>query len=92
MTEQDDRVNALANYHSEKARGIVHTPEWDALMADEQRWFDEEYMQLPQDFPESFGQQYIGWDDPHPWMLPLAAALAMLAFGVMLMMGRAPWQ
>ena len=30
----------LATYNAEVARGIVHTPEWDARMADLQREFD----------------------------------------------------
>lgn len=32
--------SALARYNSEAARGIVHTPEWKAKMAEEQRRFD----------------------------------------------------
>jgi hypothetical protein len=36
------RWNDLARYNSEVARGIVHTPEWKAKMADQQRQFDEE--------------------------------------------------
>lgn len=30
----------LARYNAERARGIVHTPEWDAAMAQLQRRFD----------------------------------------------------
>jgi hypothetical protein len=34
-----DRWSVLATYNSERARGIVHTAEWDALMAEEQeKW------------------------------------------------------
>lgn len=32
----------LALYNSEKARGIVHTTEWDARMAERQERFNEE--------------------------------------------------
>jgi hypothetical protein len=32
---------ALAQYNSERARGLVHTPEWDARMAALQAEFDE---------------------------------------------------
>lgn len=31
---------ALATYNAERARGIVHTPEWTAAMAREQERFD----------------------------------------------------
>ena len=34
------KFEALAVYNAEVARGIVHTPEWDARMADLQREFD----------------------------------------------------
>lgn len=34
------RFQALADYNAEVYRGIVHTPEYDALMADEQRLFN----------------------------------------------------
>ena len=37
-----ERWNTLGTYNSEIARGIVHTPEWDAEMAEEQRLFNEE--------------------------------------------------
>jgi hypothetical protein len=40
----------LATYNSEVARGIVHTAEWDAKMAEQQRRFYE--------------QQYPGIDMP----------------------------
>ena len=33
-------TNELAIYNAEVARGIVHTPEWDAKMAELQREFD----------------------------------------------------
>lgn len=38
MTVPDFRP--LAVWNAERARGIVHTPEWDAKMADLQREFD----------------------------------------------------
>jgi hypothetical protein len=34
------KFNALATYNGERARGIVHTPEWDATMAEVQREWD----------------------------------------------------
>lgn len=34
------RWSALATYNGERARGIVHTPEWESRMAEEQRAFD----------------------------------------------------
>lgn len=33
-------LDELARYNSEKARGLVHTPEWDARMAEEQARFN----------------------------------------------------
>jgi len=36
------RFEALAIWHAECQRGIVHTPEWDAAMADLQREFDQQ--------------------------------------------------
>ena len=33
---------ALARYNAERARGIAHTPEWDALMASEQERFNRQ--------------------------------------------------
>ena len=44
----------LATYNSERARGIVHTPEWDALMAAEQRRFNETQ------YPD------VDWDNVQP--------------------------
>jgi hypothetical protein len=38
----EHRWDRLANYNSEVARGIVHTPEWDAEMAIEQSRHHEE--------------------------------------------------
>lgn len=43
--ERHDRIHRwkpLADYNSERHRGIVHTPEWDAFMAEEQAAFDAE--------------------------------------------------
>jgi hypothetical protein len=34
-------IDELAVYNAEVSRGIVHTPEWKALMAERQRQFDE---------------------------------------------------
>lgn len=42
LRKQVYRWADLARYNSEKARGIVHTPEWEALMAQEQARFDRE--------------------------------------------------
>ncbi len=36
----DRDFHALASYNAEVSRGIVHTPEWDARMADLQRAYD----------------------------------------------------
>lgn len=36
------RFEALAKYNGEVARGIVHTEEWRAEMAADQREFDQE--------------------------------------------------
>jgi hypothetical protein len=35
------KFDVLAAYNAEVARGIVHTPEWDAKMAGLQREFDQ---------------------------------------------------
>lgn len=35
-----EKFEPLAVYNAECARGIVHTPEWDAKMAELQREFD----------------------------------------------------
>lgn len=35
-----DRFNRLADYNAERARGLVHTPEWQAQMAVLQAGFD----------------------------------------------------
>ena len=40
----EQRVNALAQYKAERSRGLVHTEVWDRVMAAERRWFDEVYM------------------------------------------------
>ena len=36
----------LATYNSEVARGIVHTPEWDARMAEDQERFNKQQREL----------------------------------------------
>jgi hypothetical protein len=58
---------ALARYNSEIARGIVHTPEWDALMAQEQERFDRQQ----QDEWIVKGGHPLDPDDPDgAWMVP----------------------
>jgi len=42
--------------------------------------------------PVDLGQQIIGYDDPHPWVLPIIGGVAMAAFLLMLILGKAPWQ
>lgn len=37
------RWNALATYNAERARGLLHSPQWHARMADEQAAFNAEY-------------------------------------------------
>ena len=37
----DAWIDVLARYNSERARGIMHTPEWQAEMAGFQRKFNE---------------------------------------------------
>lgn len=39
--DDDWRWSALATYNGEIQRGIVHTPEYDAHMATEQRLFND---------------------------------------------------
>ena len=36
-----DKFHVLAVYNSERNRGIMHTPAWDARMAELQRGFDQ---------------------------------------------------
>lgn len=43
--KQEHRWDALATYNAEVARGLVHTPEWKAKMAEEQKLFDKEQHQ-----------------------------------------------
>lgn len=40
--DREHRWHYLGTYNSELSRGIVHTPEYDALMADQQAAFDAE--------------------------------------------------
>jgi hypothetical protein len=40
--DREHRWDRLATYNAERYRGIVHTPEWDAAMAEEQRAFNRE--------------------------------------------------
>lgn len=39
--EEEDRIWVLGRYNAERARGIVHTEEWNRKMAAEQARFDE---------------------------------------------------
>jgi len=43
------RLEKLALYNAERARGIVHTPEWDARMAEYQADFDKDLTQEAED-------------------------------------------
>lgn len=43
MIEHGYRWHELAEYNSERARGLVHTPEWVARMVIEQAMFDAEH-------------------------------------------------
>ena len=43
------RWHDLATYNGERARGIVHTAEWDERMAVEQRAFDDEQVRRRRD-------------------------------------------
>jgi hypothetical protein len=49
-------LNALATYNAETARGIVHTDEWRAKMAEHQRAFNAEVFGDPVLIP---GKMYI---------------------------------
>jgi hypothetical protein len=44
MTEAE--LNRLADYNAERSRGIVHTEEWQARMADLQRRYNESLARL----------------------------------------------
>jgi len=46
----DDSFETLAVYNAERARGIVHTPEWDARMAALQVKFDEQVQDTLQQY------------------------------------------
>lgn len=39
-----------------------------------------------------FGQQKFGYEDPHPWALPLLGAITFGMFMWMIILGKAPWQ
>lgn len=41
LRDEEHRINVLATFNSEVARGIVHTDEWREFMAIEQAWLDE---------------------------------------------------
>ena len=41
MESMPERFDVLANYNAERGRGIMHTAEWDAKMADLQRKYDD---------------------------------------------------
>lgn len=38
----DDRWAALDLYNAERARGLLHSPEWHAKMAEAQEWVNEQ--------------------------------------------------
>lgn len=48
---RETRWNALADYNTRVSKGIVHTPEFVALMVEEQAAFDREHGQTPTGFP-----------------------------------------
>jgi hypothetical protein len=41
LSGPNDLVQTLSRYNGERSRGLVHTPEWQAAMAELQRRFDE---------------------------------------------------
>ena len=57
--------NDLAAYNSERARGIVHTPEMDARMAEKQREFDAAseaaLREVQQARAELWGRRRLPW-------------------------------
>lgn len=54
----------LATYNAEVARGIVHTPEWDARMAEKQARYN--------DGLRAWAMKHQGWDpaETHPEDFP----------------------
>ena len=48
---REHRWDALGLYNAERHRGLVHTPEWDAWMAEEQAAFDDEMGHAGNGFP-----------------------------------------
>lgn len=47
IRDNADLITTLATYNSEVARGIVHTEEWKALMAEAQAWFNQMSLEDP---------------------------------------------
>jgi hypothetical protein len=58
--EAEHRWDRLADYNAERGRGILHTPEWDALMRDEQLAFNQAH-----GFPDDLSALPY-WLDPSP--------------------------
>ena len=53
-------LNRLGTYNAERARGIMHTPEWQAKMADMQARFDAgERERFLSQLPERQREQYL---------------------------------
>lgn len=47
--EFQERWGDLATYNSEVARGIVHTPEYDAKMREKQKQYNEQWLAALED-------------------------------------------
>lgn len=41
--ERVSRINRLATFNAEVARGLVHTDDWRGFMRREQEWFDNPF-------------------------------------------------
>lgn len=41
LRDEEFRLNRLGCYNAERARGLLHTKEWQERMAVEQAWFDD---------------------------------------------------
>ena len=50
-----DPMSALATYNAEVARGIVHTPEWTALMAEAQASYDAQVGAIQTELTKRYG-------------------------------------
>lgn len=55
-------VEELARYNAEVARGIVHTTEWKAKMAEQQRRFENEHDPLGSSIPLTLIAINRPWD------------------------------